>query len=231
VAVVIAGRRRDGAATLLGHRQKVMGMRRRLHGVDRDLHVTVRAVLESDRARQSRHELAMHLALRRPRTDRAPRHQVADELRRDHVEELAAGRQAELVDIAQQAAREPQAFVDVKAPVQIGIVDQALPAHGRARLLEVHAHDDLERALVALALFAQPTRVLQRRLGIVNRAGADHDRETIVARVQNSLQSAARCAHGRRGMLAERVLAHELFGRAQLANVADAQVVGTNGHK
>ena len=45
-----------------------------------------------------------------------------------------------------------------------------------------------------------------------------------------ALQSAARCAHGRRGMLAERVLAHELFGRAQLADVADAQVVGTNVH-
>src|SRR6185369_15593518 len=104
------------------------------------------------------------------------------------------------------------------------------PAHGRARLLEVHAHDDFERAFEALALLAQATRVLQRRLRIVNRAGTDDDREPIVAAAQDSLQSATRSAHGRRSMLAKRILAHELFGRAQLADVADAQVVGTNVH-
>src|SRR6202008_1964758 len=38
VADVIAGRRRDCAAALLGHGQKVVRMRSRLHGVDRDLH-------------------------------------------------------------------------------------------------------------------------------------------------------------------------------------------------
>src|SRR4029453_71265 len=105
--------------------------------------------------------------------------------------------------IAQQAARESQSLVDVEAAVQVGIVDQALPAHRRARLLEVHANDDLERALVALALLAQTTCVLQRRLRVVNRAGTDHACETIVAPVQNSLQAATRSAHGRGGMLAE----------------------------
>ena len=90
VAVVVAGRRRDRAAALLGHGQEVMRMRRRLHRVDRDLHVAVGAVLEADRARQTRSELAMHLALGRARADRAPGHQVGDVLRRDHVEELAA---------------------------------------------------------------------------------------------------------------------------------------------
>ena len=130
----------------------------------------------------------MHLALRRARADCAPRHQVADELRRDHVEELAPGRQAEAVDVEQQTAREPQSLVDVEAAVQVRIVDQPLPADGRARLLEVDAHDDFERALEALALLVQPARVLQRRGSIVNRARADDDRETIVGAVQDALQ-------------------------------------------
>ena len=102
------------------------------------------------------------------------------------------GRQAEPVDVEQQAAREPQALVDVEAAVQVRIVDQPLPADRGARLLEVHAHDDLERALEALALLAQPARVLQRRGGIVNRARTDDDRETIVGAVQDALQAAAR---------------------------------------
>ena len=55
-----------------------------------------------------------------------------------------AGRQAEIVDGRQHVARHPQALVDVEAAVEIGIVDQALPADGGARLLEIDPHHDLE---------------------------------------------------------------------------------------
>ena len=71
---------------------------------------------------------------------------------RDHVEELAARRQAEPVDVEQQLARDAQALVDAEALVEVRVVDQALPADRRARLLEVHAHHDLQRVGVALAL-------------------------------------------------------------------------------
>ena len=43
----------------------------------------------------------MHLALRCARADGAPGNEVADVLWRDHVEELGASGQAELVDVAQ----------------------------------------------------------------------------------------------------------------------------------
>ena len=75
-------------------------MARGADGVDRDLDVAVGAVLEADRARQPGRQLAMDLALGRARADRAPGHEVGDVLRRDRVEELGAGRQAELVDVA-----------------------------------------------------------------------------------------------------------------------------------
>ena len=78
----------------LGDRQEMMRRRRGLDRVDGDPHVAVGAVLEADRTRQARCQLAVHLALRRSRADRAPRDQVREILRRDHVEVFGAGRQA-----------------------------------------------------------------------------------------------------------------------------------------
>jgi len=112
-------------------------------------------------------QLAVHLALGGARADGAPGDQVADVLRRDHVQELAARGHAQAVDLDQQLARDAQAFVDAVALVEVGVVDQALPAHGGARLLEVHAHHDLQRVLVLLALRLQTAGVLQR-------GGRDH---------------------------------------------------------
>ena len=45
-------------------------------------------------------------------------------------------------DVEEQAARGPQAGVDVAGAVEVRVVDQALPAGRRARLLEVDAHHD-----------------------------------------------------------------------------------------
>jgi hypothetical protein len=77
---------------------------------------------------------------------------------RDHVQELAARRHAQAVDVDQQLARDAQAFVDAVALVQVGVVDQALPAHRGARLLEVHAHHDLQRVGVLVAHGLQAPR-------------------------------------------------------------------------
>src|SRR5688572_10110384 len=102
--VGIAGRRRDGRLTLLGHGQEMMRMRRRADGVYGNLDVAVGAVLEADGAREARRELAVDLALGRARADRAPGDEIGDVLRRDRIEVLDAGRQAERVDVAQEAA-------------------------------------------------------------------------------------------------------------------------------
>ena len=120
------------------------GVRRRggANRVDRDLDVAVGAVLEADRHREAGAELAVDLALGRARADRPPGDGVGDVLRRDRVEELAADRQAEVEHLEQQRARDAQAGVDVAGAVEVGIVDQALPAGRRPRLLEVDPHRD-----------------------------------------------------------------------------------------
>ena len=144
VAVVVAARLDDRHLAALVHREEVVLLARGEQRVDRDLHVAVGAVLEADRRREAGGQLAVHLAFGGAGADRAPGHEVADVLRRDHVEELAAGRHAGLVDAHQQIARDAQALVDAEAAVEVRVVDQALPAHRGARLLEIDAHQDLE---------------------------------------------------------------------------------------
>ncbi len=144
VAILVAGSVHDRRVAALGHRQEMMRRGRGLDRVDGDLDVAVGAVLEADRAREPRRELAVHLALGGARADRAPRDEIREVLRRDHVEILGAGRQIELVDLEKNAPREAQAVVDPVAVVEVRVVDQPLPAHRRARLLEIDAHHDDE---------------------------------------------------------------------------------------
>jgi hypothetical protein len=72
VAVLVAVGLHDGHLAVLVHRQEVVAARRRLDGVGGDLDVAVGAVLEADRRRQARGQLAVHLALGGARADGAP---------------------------------------------------------------------------------------------------------------------------------------------------------------
>jgi hypothetical protein len=68
----IASGSKDCRLSILGKAEKAVRMRRRLNGLNGDLHVARRAILESHRARQTRNQLSMHLALGRSRPDIAP---------------------------------------------------------------------------------------------------------------------------------------------------------------
>src|SRR6185436_7306260 len=131
---------------------------RGLEGVDRALEVAPGAVLEADRHGEAARHLAMGLALGGAGTDRGPRDEVREELRGDRIEELRAGRQPECADVEEQAAGEAEAGLHVMGAVEVRIVDEALPADGRPRLLEVHAHDDEELPGEPLADAREPAR-------------------------------------------------------------------------
>jgi hypothetical protein len=110
------------------------------------------------------------LALRRAGADRPPCDQIGDVLGRDHVQVFGAGGQLELVDLEQDAARETKALVDPEAVVEPRVVDEALPTHGRARLLEVHAHHH-DQLIGELALDRGKARgVIDSRVVVVDRA-------------------------------------------------------------
>ncbi|MCY1549195.1 hypothetical protein D9M68_853530 [compost metagenome] len=142
MAIGVAARFKNRGLAHLGHAHEGVWRLRGLDGVARHLDAAVGAVLEAHRAREAAGQLAMALAFGRARANRAPAHQIADELRAQQVEKFGAHRQAQRQHVQQQLARQLQTLVDGEAAVQVRVVDIALPAYGGARLLEVHAHDD-----------------------------------------------------------------------------------------
>ena len=226
VAVRVAFGVHDGDMAALVHRQEVVAARCRLDRVGSNLQVAVGTILEADRGRQAAGQFAVDLAFGGACTNRAPGDQVADVLRGDHVQELAAGRQVQAVDVDQQLTRNAQALVDAAAFVQVGVVDQALPAHRGARLLEVDAHHDFQRVGEVVALLLQALRVLQRCLGIMDRAGADDDQQAVILATHDLLDGLAGVAHQffNRGAL-DREEADQVFGRGQHGQALDAGVV------
>ena len=68
----------------------------------------------------------------------------------------------------------------LKLAVERRVVDQALPADRRARLLEVDAHHDEQVVAEVLGHAREALRVVERRDRVVDRAGPDHHEQPVV---------------------------------------------------
>ena len=87
--------------------------------------------------------------------------------------------------LQQKAARSLQALVDRETAVEMRVVDVALPADGRARLLEIGPHDDQEVVAQALGNGLQQAGVLERLVVVVDRARTDDDHQPVVRAVEH----------------------------------------------
>jgi hypothetical protein len=85
----------------------------------------------------------MNLRLSGTGTNGTPRNQVRGVLRTDGIEKFTSSRKTQLVYIKKQTTSNPKPFVDLEAPVEIGIVDEAFPANSCARFFKVNAHYDV----------------------------------------------------------------------------------------
>ena len=188
VAAGVDNRRMTG----FGYRQEVVRMIGGADGIDGDFQVAVRTVFKTDRAGEAAGQFAVYLAFSRARTNRAPRNQVGVVLRRNHVQEFSRSRHAHFVQSQQQLTRLAQAVVDVKRTVQVRIVNQAFPANGCTRFFKIHAHHNQQLFLIFFAQGQQFLRIFYRRLGIVNRAWADDNQQTVVAAV-NQIRNLMTC--------------------------------------
>ena len=112
-------------------------------------------------------------------------------------------------DVEQQLASQAQALVDGVAAVEMRIVDQPLPADGRARLFEIHAHDDPHVVHNPLRKRGQACGVLQRGATVVDRARADDHEEAIVLGIQDAHQGVASAADHVRTRRIERKIVSE----------------------
>ena len=176
--------------------------------------VAVSAVLEANRSRQARGQLAVHLALGGARPDRAPGNQVAQVLRRDHVQKLATRGKAQAVDFDQQLPCHAQAFVNAEALIQVGVVDQALPTHGGAGLLEIHAHHDFQCVGIAATLLHQAVRVFHGGGRVMDGTGPDHDQQSVIFARHDLLDAAAGVGdQGLDGRATDGEEADQVFGR------------------
>ena len=142
MGIRVAGSGEDGRAPLLGHRQKMVRVSGGVHGVQGNAQTATGGVLEAYWTGQAGGQLPMPLALSGAGADGPPTDEIGNVLRADEIEELGPRRHPQAVDIHQQGAGQLEALVDLEAAVQVGVVDQPLPAHGGPWLLEVDAHDD-----------------------------------------------------------------------------------------
>ena len=122
----------------------------------------------------------MHLAFGRARANGTPTDQIADVLRRNHIQELTACRQTLAIDFNQQLTCNAQTFVDAKAFVQVGVIDQTFPTHRGPRFFKVDPHHNFQGVLVFVAQGLQTSCVIQSCSGVVNRARANDHQQTVV---------------------------------------------------
>jgi hypothetical protein len=115
--------------------------------------------------------------------------------------------------------------LDVEAAVEVGVVDQALPAHGGARLLEVDAHHDIEAVLDLVGQAAQAARIVQGGIDVVDGAGAHHHQQARVLAVEDALDGLATLDDGALGGLGEGDLLLEGLGGDQDVLGQDVEVM------
>lgn len=179
-AVLVAGGADNSDNARLGDGKEVVGVLDSANGINGNAKRAVGTVLEADGERQAGGQLTVQLGLGGTGANGTHREQIGQELRRDGIEHLGSDGHALGGQVDKELARQAQTLVDLEAAIDIGIVDQTLPADGRAGLLEVRAHDNEKLILVLLLLLEQHVAVSQGSLGVVDRAGADDDEQAAV---------------------------------------------------
>ena len=134
----------NGSKTLFCHTHEVMLCSCGTNRVNGNSQRAICTIFETNRKREAAGKLTVELRLGGSGADGTERNQVGQELRRDCVQHLAGNRHARAGEIDEQLPGDTEPFVDFEGLVNVRVVDQPLPAHRRAGLLEVGTHDDAE---------------------------------------------------------------------------------------
>ncbi len=185
VTVAVAAGGDDGYLAFMVDTHEAVRAGGGLQGVDRHAQVAVGAVLEADRRGQAGGQFPVGLGFGGTRADRRPGDQVLQILRGDRVQRLGGGGQAHVDQITQQLTADVQAILDLEAVVQIGVVDQTLPAHGGAGLFKIHAHDQIQGIADFGSQLLETAGVVLGRFHVVDGAGANDDEQAVILAVQN----------------------------------------------
>lgn len=91
-----------------------------------------------------------------------------------------------LSEVTKQLSADPQSFVDLVSFVNVGVIDEALPADRGPGLLKVGAHDNEQVASEVVCQRFQLGAVFNSGGGIVDRAWSNYDDEAVIFAFENS---------------------------------------------
>src|SRR5699024_3898141 len=117
--------------------------------------------------------------------------EISHVLWRNQIQQFDAGGNAVFGQLQQQLPGQADTLVDLERVIQIRVVDQLLPADGRAWFFEIHAHDDDQFLVETFARTFQQLGIFLRRLDVVNGAGADDNQHAVVLAFENVGNGAA----------------------------------------
>jgi hypothetical protein len=120
----------------------------------------------------------MYLALDRACANGAPRNEFSEVLGGKSVEEFTGDGKAAAGELEKEAAALAKAFCHVTGAVEVGVVEEALPAAPCARLFEIHPHYNVQRGVCG-AESQKALGIFEGGVVVVNGAGSHNDKDAI----------------------------------------------------
>jgi len=108
----------------------------------------------------------------------------------------------------------------------MGVVDEALPPNGRARLLKIDPHHNLHLIGKLLSKWIEFARVFQGTIHVVNRTGTHDDEQAMVFLFENATDGVTTADDRRRGGIGRREFGFDRSRRGEAHDFPDMQVLG-----
>lgn len=170
----------DSGQALLGNAHEVVLSSGSTDSINGNAEVAVGSVLEANRERETGSKLTVKLAFGSAGTDSTDRDEVGEELRGDSVQHLGSDGHTGRSQIAEELPGDTKTLVDLERRVDIGIVNEALPADGGAGLLKVGSHNNNKVVFELLGKSLKSAAVLESCGGVMEGARSNNDKETVV---------------------------------------------------
>jgi hypothetical protein len=219
----------DSSKTLLGDTHKVVLSSSSANSVNGNTKATICTVLETDGERKTRGKLTVKLRLGGAGTNGTDRDTVGKELRRNGVEHLGGNWQTLSGQVNEKLAGNTETLVDLEGVVNIGVVDETLPANGCSGLLEVGAHDDAEIVGEFVRELLESGSVLLGGSRVVDGARTNDDEKSVALAEDNVGSILTALDNGLCGLLGQRDLGGEESRRDQRILSKDSGIIGSDG--
>ena len=188
MAVGVAAGFHDGRLAFVVNAEEGLGGTGGDQGIHGGLRVAVGAVLETHRHREAGGHLPMGLAFGSAGANGGPGYEVGKVLRDDGIQEFGSRIEAGFGDFHQQAPGAVQAVLNLVGIVKVGVVNQAFPADGSARLFKINAHHHEHPVAELFNQRLEARGVIQGRRVVVYGTGADDNGKAVIIAVQDGLQ-------------------------------------------